>query len=163
MRSGQGDAPRSPNTLTLRENGPLELGGEVKLAGVPLGREATFCRCGRSADKPFCDGSHAGCGFTAAGMATGLEANADRQAGGAVDVRPIQDGPLRIDGVLELRSDSGEPLGCASQLWLCRCGESRRKPFCDGTHKRTGFRAGGEVRPQKLKPTDSRQVRGSDG
>jgi CDGSH-type Zn-finger protein len=151
------------NTLTLHANGPLELRGEVALAGAPLGGATTLCRCGHSGTKPFCDGSHGRRGFAASGTAAGLETVANPQAHGVVDVRPIQDGPLRIDGAVEVLSDAGERFGHATQLWLCRCGESRRKPFCDGTHKRSGFRADGEVPPQKSQPTETRQERGSDG
>lgn len=33
-----------------------------------------------------------------------------------------------------------------AKLALCRCGHSRNKPFCDGTHKEVGFQAeGGEI------------------
>jgi len=51
------------------KNGPLQVRGPIKLADAS---DATFklakdpvylCRCGHSADKPFCDGSHAKLGF----------------------------------------------------------------------------------------------------
>ena len=58
------DAPPIVNTLRVRENGPLALEAPVLLAGVALeGPRATLCRCGASANKTFCDGSH-----TAAGL-----------------------------------------------------------------------------------------------
>lgn len=145
----QPDAAGDANTLTLREDGPLELTGGLALAGVPIGNAAKLCRCGDSATKPFCDGSHLRCGFRAPGTAEGFDAAADCVAIGVLDLRPIQDGPLRLEGAVEVRSDAGERLGCAKRLWLCRCGDSRRKPFCDGTHKRNGFRAEGEVPPRK--------------
>ncbi len=140
---------RTANTLTLRENGPLELRGELALAGAPLPGPIALCRCGHSLGKPFCDGSHARTGFCAPGTVSGSLPAAGAAAAGCVNVRPLHDGPLRIDGLLDVRSDSGEQLGRATQLWLCRCGESHRKPFCDGTHKRSGFRADGELPPRK--------------
>jgi CDGSH-type Zn-finger protein len=32
-----------------------------------------------------------------------------------------------------------EPAAARNRVTLCRCGQSRRKPHCDGTHKEVGF------------------------
>ncbi|MFN0089452.1 MAG: CDGSH iron-sulfur domain-containing protein [Acidimicrobiales bacterium] len=54
----------APVTIKVRENGPLLVKGEFELidhTGAPIptsGADVVLCRCGRSADKPFCDGSH---------------------------------------------------------------------------------------------------------
>jgi CDGSH-type Zn-finger protein len=65
--------------ITVRDNGPLRVEGEVKLcdqAGREFGlggRPAiSLCRCGHSANKPFCDGSHNKEGFTSAPEARDL-------------------------------------------------------------------------------------------
>jgi len=51
------------------------------------------------------------------------------------------DGPLRLEGDITLLDQSGRPwgLGGRTALSLCRCGNSSNKPFCDGSHGRTGF------------------------
>lgn len=56
--------------VTVRGNGPLRIEGEIALLdqeGKPFGlggRTAlSLCRCGHSANKPFCDGSHGRVGF----------------------------------------------------------------------------------------------------
>jgi CDGSH-type Zn-finger protein len=47
-----------------------------------------------------------------------------------------------VEGELELVTPSGEPIATkGSKTFLCRCGGSTRKPFCDGTHSRIGFQA----------------------
>jgi CDGSH-type Zn-finger protein len=58
--------------ITVRNNGPLRLEGDITLldeSGKPwglAGRTAiSLCRCGQSANKPFCDGSHNRVGFAA--------------------------------------------------------------------------------------------------
>jgi CDGSH-type Zn-finger protein len=63
-----------PFVIRCRENGPLVIRGPVKVLdhegnefALPVGKDAlALCRCGRSATKPFCDGSHRQCGFVAA-------------------------------------------------------------------------------------------------
>ncbi len=56
-------------TIQVRANGPLKVSGPVRLvdhegrAFEIDGDDMVLCRCGRSADKPFCDGSHRGAGF----------------------------------------------------------------------------------------------------
>ena len=57
-------------TITIRENGPYLVDGDVKLvdaAGneVPM-RKKALCRCGGSTTKPFCDGTHSKIGFQGA-------------------------------------------------------------------------------------------------
>jgi CDGSH-type Zn-finger protein len=51
------------------------------------------------------------------------------------------DGPLRLEGDITVLDDSGKAWGLAGRtvLSLCRCGESANKPFCDGSHNRSGF------------------------
>jgi len=55
------------NLLRLRENGPCAVHAPLMLAGRADGFRATLCRCGHSANKPFCDGSHIAAGFVAEG------------------------------------------------------------------------------------------------
>jgi CDGSH-type Zn-finger protein len=60
----------------------------------------------------------------------------------AVIITPYRDGPLLVRGPIRLLGPDGEPIRCdRDPIALCRCGKSRIKPFCDGTHKLTGFRA----------------------
>jgi CDGSH-type Zn-finger protein len=51
------------------------------------------------------------------------------------------DGPLLIEGEVELHDAEGKAfgLGGRSTFALCRCGHSANKPFCDGAHKAAGF------------------------
>ncbi|MET8000222.1 CDGSH iron-sulfur domain-containing protein [Nonomuraea glycinis] len=64
-----------------------------------------------------------------------------------VTVTAYEDGPLLLRGPFELRTPDGKPIACdRATVALCRCGHSSVKPFCDGSHKVTGFRApGGET------------------
>lgn len=59
-----GSEARSEVTIKVRANGPLKVTGPIRLvdhegrAFELDGDDVVLCRCGRSADKPFCDGSH---------------------------------------------------------------------------------------------------------
>jgi len=60
----------------------------------------------------------------------------------AVVITPYRDGPLLVRGPFRLLDASGEVIEPERKIVaLCRCGRSRIKPFCDGTHKLVGFRA----------------------
>jgi CDGSH-type Zn-finger protein len=50
------------------------------------------------------------------------------------------DGPLWLRGGIPVVAADGEPYEIRNRVMLCRCGRSDNKPFCDGTHKRIGFR-----------------------
>jgi CDGSH-type Zn-finger protein len=62
--------------------------------------------------------------------------------GAGATITPYRDGPLIVRGDFRLvDTDGGEIDPGRATVALCRCGKSGIKPFCDGTHKRTGFRA----------------------
>ena len=48
-------------------------------------------------------------------------------------------GPLICEGEFQLLAADGEVLANESELYLCRCGLSRKIPFCDGSHKKVNF------------------------
>lgn len=208
--------------ITVRKNGPYLVEG-----GIPIRRksrvmsernealtwkkEATIeaespcmlCRCGESARKPFCDGSHARARFDGTEVAatnlreeraapypgTEIMVKHDRTicafstfcenkvtdvwemsaktedtqvraqviamiercpsgaltyeiAPGAETIEPdypeeiavIADGPLWVTGGIEIARADGQPVETRNRVTLCRCGHSKNKPFCDGTH-----------------------------
>ena len=61
--------PRAGRTIVaLRQDGPLLLSGDIEVRGPDgavlfAGPKTALCRCGHSARKPFCDGSHKAAGF----------------------------------------------------------------------------------------------------
>jgi CDGSH-type Zn-finger protein/truncated hemoglobin YjbI len=213
-----------PPELRIARNGPYLVTSVPRLVDH-LGEPArpvpqlALCRCGQSALKPLCDGSHARTGFTDAKdprrvpdhrdaypgqqatifdnrgvcqhsglctdrLATVFRTDAepfvaasggrldeiirvardcpsgalsyaidDVEARGQVDwdgIRPpaievTRDGPYRITGQLGLAGPAGEPepqgAGASREHYaLCRCGQSRNKPFCSGMHWYVGFR-----------------------
>lgn len=91
-------------------------------------------------------------------MTESESANADEQASpspwskpGCVTIRCRVDGPLVIEmpadappGVRVIDHEGGEfSLADGKRaVALCRCGASATKPFCDGSHRDAGFRAG---------------------
>lgn len=127
------------NTLRVRENGPYAIEAPILMAGAEAGVRATLCRCGASATKPYCDGSHAAAGFTATGEPAVKESAALEARDGTVAVEPQKDGPLKVVGNLEIVSGTGRTVNRVTQVWLCRCGASKNKPYCDGSHKAAGF------------------------
>ena len=60
---------------------------------------------------------------------------------GPVDVQPQANGSLKLVGNLEIVSGTGRTIDRVQQVWLCRCGHSANKPWCDGSHKAAGFTA----------------------
>nr|WP_294529148.1 CDGSH iron-sulfur domain-containing protein [uncultured Rhodopila sp.] len=141
LDGGEAEPPPPVNLLRIRENGPLALHADIALTGTPVGTRATLCRCGASANKPFCDGSHGAVGFTATGEPPTKESAALETRSGSVQVTLFPNGPLKITGPLEIVSGTGRTVNRTTSTVLCRCGASAGKPYCDGTHKKIGFAA----------------------
>ena len=75
----------------------------------------------------------------------------------ATKITVRNDGPLRVEGEVELVDMEGKPYGLAGRqsIALCRCGHSQIKPFCDGSHKTNGFQDKQQARdlpPPQPKP-----------
>ena len=57
-------------------------------------------------------------------------------------ITPYRDGPLLVRGPFRLLDQDGEEIEVDRRtVALCRCGKSRLRPFCDGSHKVVRFRA----------------------
>lgn len=212
-------APRVPKIACL-PNGPYYLILEAVPAEVPFLRRSNgegcatvravaLCRCGGSANKPFCDGTHSRIGFSDqnpgrgehaprkgypgrhitihddrsicahAGFCTeelkavfreegdpwidpdGAAATAiiatiakcpsgalsysidgieTRDRGGPPTVTVTDDGPYAATGGVELAGVEFAAGAPRDHYTLCRCGASKNKPFCDGSHWEIGFR-----------------------
>ncbi|MBI3067647.1 MAG: CDGSH iron-sulfur domain-containing protein [Betaproteobacteria bacterium] len=144
-----GGAPEAlphKNAIALEPDGPLCLRGAIELLagdGTLIARETrvALCRCRASEYKPYCDGCHTKAGFHDAGTIRTLQVKSNAAAarpGLAVTIIP--DGPLHARGTFEIVEAQSGVAYPAHETWLCRCGASANKPFCDGSHKRTGFK-----------------------
>jgi CDGSH-type Zn-finger protein len=48
----------------------------------------------------------------------------------------IENGPMKITGNFMLSDSKHDIMESPAEVFLCRCGRSQNKPYCDGTHKR---------------------------
>lgn len=56
-----------------------------------------------------------------------------------VTITPLPDGPYEVAGEVRITAPDGTVIQETAKAYLCRCGASARKPFCDGSHKKAGF------------------------
>ena len=138
-RRGAPESPSQVNTVRLWENGPLELRGDLRLPGEEPRTRAVLCRCGETSNPPFCDGSHKN-GFEATGLPSETESEELDATGGPLEIQVTEDGPIAMKGNLEVLGSDGRRVTCGTKAFLCRCGASGNKPFCDGSHKAVGFK-----------------------
>jgi CDGSH-type Zn-finger protein/uncharacterized Fe-S cluster protein YjdI len=142
---GDNEKPARCNTVQVVYNGPLYIQGELHIEHAPedmrgVAHRAALCRCGQSENKPFCDNSHLKAGFEDYG-AVGEKGDGLDVEGGKLTIRSVPNGPLLLSGNFAIVAGSGRVAWQGKQAALCRCGHSRNKPFCDGSHNDAGFEA----------------------
>lgn len=195
-------------TIEIRENGPLIVTGLKRLVSTE-GEEmetretVALCRCGNSANKPFCDGTHKRVGFSglreserplhakktyaipdiaihdnrticahaahciadladvfnaearpwinpegasaqeivalirrcpSGALSYTLDGMTHNDFGREPEIVIEKDGPYRVAGNIELQVDAALAPPAPEHYTLCRCGASKNKPYCDGTH-----------------------------
>lgn len=84
---------------------------------------------------PGLRGGGRGSGNAAVGVAGGRN--------GVLDVTPVHNGPLEVNGNLDICAGTGRTTDRVTNTRLCRCGQSQDKPFRDGSHLVAGFVADG--------------------
>lgn len=57
-----------------------------------------------------------------------------------VNVFILKDGPIKVEGEINLILQDGTVLEPKGTTYLCRCGHSNNKPFCDGQHRQKEFK-----------------------
>jgi CDGSH-type Zn-finger protein len=201
-------------TIECKPNGPYVVKNlddlkDSRGGNVPLKPVVALCRCGGSANKPFCDGTHQSIGFSGTRLADPSADKRDDYHGrkitihdnraicshagyctdglptvfkyrsepwidpdgaeveaiiatirkcpsgalsyslGGVEYRDQQrapsitvtkDGPYAVVGGVRLIDQAWGQGASTEHYTLCRCGASKNKPFCDGTHWSIGFR-----------------------
>ena len=55
------------------------------------------------------------------------------------EITPTPNGPLQANHIQALKNDRGETLSTEEVIYLCRCGASKNKPYCDGSHAAAKF------------------------
>lgn len=144
---GEAEPVPTANTVLVSRDGPtllrgdievLDDGGAVKLRDTRV----ALCRCGLSKIKPLCDNAHREARFRDAGAIVDEDSVQDPGAAdGRLRVIAQRNGSLELRGPFAISSGDGRTMLAGTSAWLCRCGQSQSKPFCDGSHERVGFKS----------------------
>jgi len=134
-----------PNEALVTNAGPLQLTGNITLVledgTVQYANHVTLCRCGASGTKPVCNGQHLEKEFLNPGKISEASEIAASSRPSKITLSCVKDGPITFRGRLRLHNQFNQE--CVKMRGsLCRCGQSASKPFCDGSHTRTGFKTG---------------------
>ena len=139
------ETPGITNSVSVQPDGPLYVRGNISLRDGDSTLHDTrmaLCRCGASARKPFCDNSHFAVTFLDPAITPpGPDAHTEMATTSKLMIDPTHDGPLHLQGQITIRNSYDQVIFEGVETWLCRCGHSGNKPFCDGSHERAGFKA----------------------
>ncbi|MEM7345331.1 MAG: CDGSH iron-sulfur domain-containing protein, partial [Chloroflexota bacterium] len=143
---GANEATPEKNIIWGDPNGPLYAHGDIELIDsegevILEDTRVGLCRCGASENKPFCDGTHNKIAFQDSGDLTNNSLGGGDDGDSKVKIRTAPNGPLLLQGQVEVCSADKQTVFEGNKGALCRCGGSNNKPFCDGTHVSLGFEA----------------------
>jgi len=150
LDGGAAEMAAEAPSVNVAKDGPLYVRGNLHVHmpdsdGQVVETRAAFCRCGASSAKPFCDNAHKEAEFRDAcrvDLARAVEDDYSEDTD-VIDVTPLADGPLKVEGLIEISGGDEAASGRFVGAFLCRCGASGNKPFCDGSHREIQFEAAG--------------------
>ena len=129
------------NEIKIIFHGPYNVRGDIELVD-PKGNlifkdtRVSLCRCGKSKNLPFCDGNHLDALFLDAG--TVLEKNISDVSKGKLRITVYPKGPYALSGPFILKDSDNDIRLQSEKAVLCGCGSSKKRPFCDGRHVKSG-------------------------
>ena len=135
------------NSIMVRPDGPLIAKSDTNILVqdgeenvIENSQDIALCRCGGSSNKPFCDGSHKSNGFSAG--QTFVDERSEEIAGlhAELVISVKENAMLAIKGPVTIFSRDGKSVTTRGKAALCRCGHSKKKPFCDISHKKCDFK-----------------------
>jgi CDGSH-type Zn-finger protein len=133
-----------PNEALVTSGGPLRITGNLTIVDedgkVTYANHIDLCRCGKSRSKPTCDNQHIEVEFLHSGRMQEVSDAPASDRPTKITLSCNKDGPVTFRGRLRLHNSIGQECTKVRGA-LCRCGQSTNKPFCDGSHERTGFRS----------------------
>ena len=65
-----------------------------------------------------------------------------------VKITATKNGSYKVEGAIDLFYEDRRIETNKTTVFLCRCGASSKKPFCDGTHSKIGFQAAADAVPE---------------
>jgi CDGSH-type Zn-finger protein/uncharacterized Fe-S cluster protein YjdI len=144
---GPEEQPSETNRIIVSEDGPLYVIGNVEIVspdGTVLIKDTRVgvCRCGASRHMPVCDGRHFAADFTDPGLLAQRPENREVQgeSRGVLRIALVPNGPMLVSGPFTLEGEGDGHSISGNRASLCRCGASKMKPYCDGSHTKSGFR-----------------------
>ncbi|PKK87445.1 MAG: hypothetical protein CVV63_00985 [Tenericutes bacterium HGW-Tenericutes-8] len=144
--------------IEITKNGPYKVIGNIpltekklvsvdgktevkKIKDYPSAETTYLCRCGKSKHAPYCDGTHKtffdGTLTASRGKDSDIPMTDPEIAVMQNKIKGVS-GPLSVSGFVRISDEVGtfEP---KTKVSLCRCGASKNKPFCDGTHQAINY------------------------
>lgn len=139
---GPAERPDAKTTIKPSRHGPLLVRGDLRVAtasGEITETRVALCRCGHTRNAPFCDGSHHRIAFRETGEVFQGKIGPREGVEGPLHITARANGPLKVTGPFTLVSADGRVRLAGGEVALCRCGQSKNRPFCDSSHETAGF------------------------
>lgn len=73
-------------------------------------------------------------------------------------ITPIENAPLKLESDTQCLHKDGTLLETSNPAFLCRCGLSKSKPFCDGTHRSEGFDSSRQISEENLQEYPGKDI-----
>ena len=98
---------------------------------IAIKKNSILCRCGKSSKQPFCDGVHRMNGYKSSDKSS-TEVSTANYDGCKITI--IKNGPIEVLGDVPLHVEENYEEVNLQKYRLCRCGASKKEPFCDDEH-----------------------------